>query len=181
MRKVFHLMGALTNEEAEWLASHGQARFVPGGMTVIEAGRTVEALFVLLDGSLSVRVGDGRDQEVATLYPGEVLGEISFIDARPPSASVVAVRDCHLLVIDRDTLNEKLHGDDRFAAHFYRGLALCLADRLRMTTAHLGYGAWRPDDESAAISEDSFDEISSAARRFDDMLRRLRVAGSGST
>jgi CRP/FNR family transcriptional regulator, cyclic AMP receptor protein len=103
---------------------------------------------------------------------------MSFVDARPPSASVVSVQDSHVLAVKREVLARKLDRDDGFAARFYRGIAVFLADRLRMTTAHLGYGKWNDEEqhEAGAIDEGTFDDISLAARRFDEMLRRLRMA-----
>jgi CRP/FNR family transcriptional regulator, cyclic AMP receptor protein len=178
MRKVLHLMGALSDADVDWLAEQGHVRFVPRETPVIRQGEPVESLFILLEGRLSVRLGGLQGQEVATLHPGEVLGEISFVDARPPSASVVSVEDSHLLLVARDLLTKKMDRDDGFAARFYRGLAVFLADRLRTTTAHLGYGKGSDEDlrEADAIADDSFDDISLAARRFDEMLRRLRIA-----
>ena len=182
MRKVLHLMGTLTDEDVEWLSTAGKTRFVPKGTVVIERGKSIEALFLLLEGKLSVRIGEAPGREVAGLYPGEVLGEMSLVNARPPSASVVAIEDSHLLVVTREALTKHLSRDDAFAARFYRGLAVFLADRLRATTAHLGYGKWDEDAgaEAQAIDDGSFDDISLAARRFDDMLRRLRIAGRSS-
>ena len=107
---------------------------------------------------------------------------MSLVNARPPSASVVAIEDSHLLVVTREALTKHLSRDDAFAARFYRGLAVFLADRLRATTSHLGYGKGDEDAraEAQAIDDGSFDDISLAARRFDDMLRRLRIAGRSS-
>jgi CRP/FNR family transcriptional regulator, cyclic AMP receptor protein len=178
MRKVLYLMGALTDGDVEWLAAHGQTRFLPRGTTVIEQGKPIEGLLVLLEGKLAVRRADLPGRDVAALFPGEVLGEISFVDGRPPSASVVSLQDSHLLVVARQILTVKLSHDDRFAARFYRGLAMFLADRLRATTASLGYGkpaGDQPQPDAEAIDENSFEEISLAARRFDEMLRRLRL------
>ena len=182
MRKVLHLIGTLTDEDVEWLAANGETRFVPRNTTVIHQGMSIEALLMLLEGKLSVRIAGLPDREVASLYPGEVLGEVSFVDARPPSASVVAVQDSHLLVVTRAVLTRRLNHNDAFAARFYRGLAVFLADRLRTTTAYLGYGAWDEDAraQAEAIDERSFDDITLAARRFDDMLRRLRMADGSS-
>lgn len=176
MRKVLHLMGSLNDEDVEWLIGHGQPRTMAPRAVVIRQGEPIDALMILLDGQLSVRFED--DREIAALYPGEVLGEISFVDSRPPSATVVAVHESHLLAIGREPFQRKLARDDGFAARFYRALAVFLADRLRTTTAHLGYGRWSSDAEAPpdAIEDDAFDEISMAARRFDDMLRRLRIA-----
>ena len=179
MRKVLHLMGTLTDVDVEWLIAKGQTRLMPRGTLIIEQNHPIQALFVLLEGQLSVRLGGGNGQDVARLYPGEVLGEISFVDARPPSASVVAEQDSHVLAVPSDVLRSRLQQDDGFAARFYRGLAVFLADRLRSTTAHLGYGTWDEQQEADAIDEGSFDEISLAAQRFDTMLRRLRLMDGG--
>ena len=180
MRKVLHLMGTLTDQDVEWLTEQGRTRLVAKDVAVIRQGEPIEALFILLEGRLSVRkVGreDREGREVASLYPGEVLGEISFVDARPPSASVVSVEDSHVLVVPKELLLKKLGRDDGFAARFYRGLAVFLADRLRTTTAHLGYGTWSDDAQGHedSIDDGAFDDISLAARRFDGMLRRLRI------
>jgi CRP-like cAMP-binding protein len=172
MRKVLHLMGTLSDIDIDWLLAHGETRYVPNETSVIRQGEPIEALFILLDGKLSVRMA-GLDREVTALHPGEVLGEISFVDARTPSASVVSVQASHVFMINKEVLAKKLTRDDAFAARFYRALAIFLADRLRTTTAHLGYGTWDEDSRAEAdeIDDASFDDISMAARRFDDMLK----------
>jgi CRP-like cAMP-binding protein len=174
MRKVLHLMGALNDQDVEWLVAHGQTRVARPETAVITQGEPVDALLIVLEGRLVVRK---NDRDVATLFPGEVLGEISFVDARPPSASVTAVEESHLFGIDKAKLTQKLTRDDGFAARFYRALAIFLADRLRTTTANLGYGkAVEAPADVDEIHESEFDGISDAARRFDEMLRQLRVA-----
>ena len=175
MRKVLHLLGALSDEDVEWLSMTGRTRLVPRGAVVIREGEPLDSLFILLEGKLSVRTAGLGEREVAELYPGEVLGEISFVDARPPSASVVADRDCHLFAVSRESLTKRLTRDDGFAARFYRAVATFLADRLRTTTAHLGYGTWTEKDGGDEVDEGALDDISLAARRFDGMLKQLRV------
>jgi CRP-like cAMP-binding protein len=178
MRKVLHLMATQTDDYDDWLSPHRRVRYAPRDATIIQQGRPFEALMVLLEGQLSVRLGERADQAIATLFPGEVLGDISFIDERPPSASVVVVHDSHVLAIDRDVLSAKLDRDSPFAARFYRGLALFLASRLRTTTAHLGYGrSSSAVEEAETVEAGELEGISLAARRFDQMLRRLRAAG----
>jgi CRP/FNR family cyclic AMP-dependent transcriptional regulator len=104
------------------------------------------------------------------------MGEISFVDARLPSASVVPLEDSHVFAVPKDLLLEKLETDSGFSSRFYRALAVFLADRLRTTTAHLGYGTWPADAKTDEIDDAALDDISLAARRFDEMLHRLRVA-----
>lgn len=174
MRKVLHLMGLLIDEDVEWLATSGEMRFVPKGTAIIRQGEPIDALSILLDGKLAVTVAAGQNQQVAVLYPGEVLGEISFVDARPPSATVTAMIDSHVLAINREALARKMQKEPAFAARFYKALAVFLADRLRTTSAHLGYGSWK-EEETGLIEDAEFEEISIAGRRFDELLRRFRV------
>src|SRR5215471_5241894 len=107
MRKALHMMGILSERDMEWLISHGQTKFAMAGSTVIQEGQHVNALFILLEGKFSVRASNEQSREIATLYPGEILGEISFVDARPPSASVVAVHDSQMFVVNAASLTDK--------------------------------------------------------------------------
>jgi CRP/FNR family transcriptional regulator, cyclic AMP receptor protein len=175
MRKVLHLLSTLSDEDVEWLSMAGRTTLVPRDTVVIREGEPLDSLFILIEGKLSVRTTSLGGREVAELYPGEVLGEISFVDARAPSASVVAERDCHLFAISRVLLTKRLTRDEGFAARFYRALATFLADRLRTTTVHLGYGKWVEKDETDEVDESALDDISQAARRFDEMLKQVRV------
>ncbi|MFZ1009225.1 MAG: hypothetical protein WAN65_20450, partial [Candidatus Sulfotelmatobacter sp.] len=54
---------------------------------------------------------------------------------------------------------------------FYRALAGFLADRLRTTTAHLGYGKW--DQDTDELDDTMLDDMSVAATRFDYLIKRL--------
>ena len=75
---------------------------------------------------------------MATLESGEVVGEISFVDSRKPTASVTALDECTVGLVPRRMLSAKLAQDIAFAAHFYQAIAIFLADRLRTTTANVG-------------------------------------------
>jgi CRP-like cAMP-binding protein len=177
MRKALYLMGILDDTDIEWLIRHGAAQFVPARTTLIHEGQPVESLFVLLDGKLSVTV-HGIQKEVASLLSGEIVGEMSFVDSRPPSASVTAAQDSQVLAVPRAALQLKLDEDASFAARFYRAVAVFLADRLRTTVSRFGYGSAKQDaDPHAAdeLNDDMMDSMSLAAVRFDELLRRLRV------
>jgi len=174
MRKVLYLMGILDDGDVQWLAKFGTTRFVPSGTILIYEGKTIEHIYLVLEGKLSVSVRSMGDREIAALLAGEIVGEMSFVDARPPSASVIAVRDSYLLVVPRDVLTNKLNTDDAFAARFYRAVAVLLADRLRKTTSHLGYGKWTEDDTDE-LNDALMDSASLGATRFDRLLKQLRI------
>jgi CRP/FNR family transcriptional regulator, cyclic AMP receptor protein len=166
-------MGILNDEDVEWLASRGRRLGVQKGEVLIREGQPVDALFILLDGSLEVSAGN---QQVATLLSGEIVGEISFVDSNPPSATVTAAQFSHVLAIPRDVLRARLETDAWFASRFFRALAMFLADRLRATTARLGSGTADPDvnRDQDEIDLDMMDSVSLAAVRFDKMLKRLQ-------
>jgi CRP-like cAMP-binding protein len=135
---------------------------------------------VLLDGQLAVSIGGSQGKEVARLQSGEILGELSFLDSRPPSATVTALTEISVLSIPRSLLSVKLEEDLGFAARFYRALGIFLASRLRRTQKTLGYESERIlDDESEHEDEldpELLDNVALAGARFDWMMRRLRGA-----
>lgn len=175
MRKVLHIIGVLDDADVNWLVSRGTTEYVTAGTMIIEERKTIDALFLVLEGQFEVRTSGLDDSSIASLYAGEVVGEISFVDSRPPSASVVATRNSRILRIPADLLRRKLADDTAFAARFYLAVSIFLADRLRTTTSRLGYGRWAEDERGDVdeVDEQTMDQIDLAARRFDAILRQL--------
>ena len=175
MRKVLYILGQLTDRDVEWLASHGTRRRVAPGETLIVRGKQIDALFIVLSGEMSVVVeGIG---EIARVKTGDILGEMSLIDASPPSATVTATAESKVLEIPKSAVNERMALDVEFAAHFYRAIAIFLSDRLRRTVSRLGYGGevcfdeqiMQPDELDANV----LDNVFLAGGRFDRMLKVL--------
>jgi CRP/FNR family cyclic AMP-dependent transcriptional regulator len=171
MRKALHLMGFLNDLDVQWLLKNGVKKYVTSGTVIIQAGGTIDSLYVVLDGALTVRAAALEGKDIATLFSGEIVGEISFVSAKPPYASVIATHDSHVLAISRNLLQDKLAIDSGFAARFYRALASFLADRLSVTVGRFGYGSAQQDAEPEELDDSSLHEIDVASRRFDDLLR----------
>ncbi|MFN3076201.1 MAG: cyclic nucleotide-binding domain-containing protein [Alphaproteobacteria bacterium] len=176
MRKVLFILGQLSDDDVRWLSSTGIRERIAAGRTLIEEGRTIDSMYLLLDGKMSVSLkGIGV---VATLSSGEIMGEMSLVDSRPPSASVRAETECVVLTIPRRALIAKLESDTGFAARFYKAIATFLSDRLRGTVRRLGYG-----DKANSLDEDVeiegeldlsvLDNIHLAGARFERMLKQL--------
>jgi CRP/FNR family cyclic AMP-dependent transcriptional regulator len=174
MRKALCMMGILDDVDMEWLANHGTVKHVRPGEVLIQEGKSIDALFILLDGKLSVSVGTSNATDIATLLSGEIVGEISFVDLRAPSASVTAMLDSEVLAVPRHLLAMKLANDLPFAARFYKAVATFLADRLYVTVGRFGYGSHRQDVDPDEVHDSHMDDIDLAAVRFDKLLRRLR-------
>jgi CRP/FNR family cyclic AMP-dependent transcriptional regulator len=179
MRKVLFLFGQLTDEDVEWIGRIGHRRQVAGGEVMIHEGRDVPLLYILLDGRADVVVsGIGT---VATMEVGDIFGEMSFIDAMPPSATVQAGVPSVVLAVDKAELGRRIAADPTFGCRFYRALAIVLSDRLRAATRlgrtrsgeaepmRLG-GEQALDDE---LDGNALDAVSQAGARFDRLMKTL--------
>jgi CRP-like cAMP-binding protein len=174
MRKALYILGSLDDADIEWISRHSTKVSLKAGEILILQGKRIEYLYILLDGQMSVYVGNDGDRQIAVLLPGEIVGEISFVDNRMPTASVRALRESRVLALNKSDLSTKLARDYGFAARFYRAIAIFLADRLFTTTSRLGYGL--PDQDASMTDPDSIedslmDELSLASIRFDKLLR----------
>jgi CRP/FNR family transcriptional regulator, cyclic AMP receptor protein len=173
MRKALYILGSLDDRDIEWMARSGTKVSLSPGEILIREGKPIEFLYILIEGQLSVRTGKIADKQIAVLLPGEIVGEISFVDNRKPTASVLALQDSRLLALPRSELTMKLARDSGFASRFYRAIAIFLADRLFTTTSRLGYGSPDQDRDADAIEDSLMDEVSLASIRFDNLLKYL--------
>jgi CRP/FNR family cyclic AMP-dependent transcriptional regulator len=169
MRKVLSILSHLSDQDAEWLATHGAHQACPAGSELIGLGSMVDSLYFVLDGSFSVFAPSG--DKIVELGSGEVLGEMSLVDPAPTTAAVRAGTDSVVLRIDLVMLRQKLDEDLAFAAHLYRAMAVFLADRVRGTTRRLGSGAGAPQAEET--NEQLREAMPEASLRFDRLLKRL--------
>jgi CRP-like cAMP-binding protein len=131
MFEALSLLKELTDTDIQWMLGTGQERQVAAGTVVIQEGSGSEALFILLHGLVQVTVASGGDTPLATLGPGELMGEISFLEGRAPTATITAVEPSLLLAVPFDRLAARLAEDPRFAARWYKAFALISARRLR--------------------------------------------------
>ncbi|UBF30470.1 cyclic nucleotide-binding domain-containing protein (plasmid) [Kovacikia minuta CCNUW1] len=199
LRDVLSVLGSLNDSDIDWLVDMGQRQKILANSTLIHQGRPVDALYILLDGTLSVSTfdnvcnpfvrafsildkGKSPGQEVTRLSKGEIVGETPFLNAHLPPATIIALQDSLVLAIPRSQLAIKLQQDVGFAARFYRVLATLLSNRLQGLLSQLGYvgqtNHHHPSSNGSVASEDELnfsilDQMSFAGTRFDWMLKRL--------
>lgn len=177
MRKTLFILGVLDDSDIDWMVSAGKRERVKAGFVLIREGHDVDSVYIILDGAFAVRSSASSGKDIAVLKAGEIVGELSFVDSRPPSADVVAIEDSMVLSIRRSVLSDRLK-DPEFAARFYRALAIFLANRLRNTVAQLGYGKPAVNNKVLAEEEEvgptALENLVMAGARFDWMLKQLR-------
>jgi len=177
MHKVLIFLNELSDRDIDWLIEAGEKREISSGTVLIHEGKPVDTLYIMLDGTLVVSIAAMGERELARLYSGEVVGEMSFVDARPPSATVKTMENSLVLAIPRQKLADKLEEDESFASRFYKALAILLSFRLRGTVKQLGYSSEKPGAANGAngdtAGEDELGAI--AGSRFKRLLERLEV------
>lgn len=131
MREFRHILDHLSDEDIEWLIESGTCRAVSADDVVVRQGSVVEHVMFVMDGRFCVKNAD--DRLLAEIGPGDVVGEVSFLDSDPASATVRALERGRLFLVEKSRLAEKAKEDLFFAARFYRALGQFLARRLRAT------------------------------------------------
>lgn len=135
---------SLGDEACEQLGQHFVERTVEQGEVLFREGDQIKQLFIVVSGMVDI-VLPARSEAlvrvsslaIATLGPGECVGEYSLIDMRPASASAVARERSRLLWIGTADLQSVLNGHCEIAREFYYNLALMLVDRLRQHNEEL--------------------------------------------
>jgi CRP/FNR family transcriptional regulator, cyclic AMP receptor protein len=172
MRNSLLLLGELSDEDVEWLQQSGEKVRIPAGGVLIEEGQPIKALYLLLDGTLEVKAGtSGQQRTVAHLATGEVIGEMSFVDHRPPSATVIAETDIVVLAVSQEQLLERAEADLAFGRRFYKGLAFCLSNRLRLMNVGSTSGGAQP---ATASHPDIAANEAAARARLDSLIASAR-------
>ncbi|HEX2060252.1 MAG TPA: cyclic nucleotide-binding domain-containing protein [Thermoanaerobaculia bacterium] len=138
MNKIFPLESDhplfryFTEAERDRIESIGTVKRIAEGAFLIRAGEIDSSLFAIEDGHLDIiGLDDGRQTVLATVGPGDVIGEVSFIDDSPRSVSVRAGEETSVRTWDKKTLSEALAFEPQLLAKFAVAMAELLVERLR--------------------------------------------------
>ena len=105
------------------------------GDVLFDEGQPGDRLYVIREGKIKLgrRSGDGRENLLAVLGPGEMFGELSLFDPGPRSLGASAVSDSVLYELEHGALIAALEENPGVAKH----LLTALARRLRRTNEAL--------------------------------------------
>ncbi|MBU2974981.1 cyclic nucleotide-binding domain-containing protein [Zobellia sp. B3R18] len=170
MKRVLFLLGHLNDRDIEWMITNGHKKTIKSGDILIHRGKNMENLYIILSGNLSIRDGVSNLNEIAEIGSGEILGEMSFLESRPPSVSVIATETSEVFVVPKELIKNRMKHDVQFQANFYYAIALFLSDRLRRTTDQLGYGT--PEDLDS-IDTNVLEGVAQAGARFSQILKKF--------
>ena len=122
----------LNAEEREAVLALGRRRSFPRGAVLMFEGETEERVMLLLAGRIKAsRVGpEGKEVVLGIRDPGDVLGELAFIDSEPRSATVAALEPVEALVMSGPAFRSHLETTPRVAV----ALLEVVAKRFREAT-----------------------------------------------
>jgi CRP-like cAMP-binding protein len=129
------LFAALDDDAAKALLETMTRVEVPRGEAIFHEGDPGDRLYVIVEGKIKLgrASGDGRENLLAVLGPGEMFGELSLFDPGQRNATGTAVADSVLIGMGSGDLDAWLRGRPEVARHLLRALAR----RLRRTNEAL--------------------------------------------
>ncbi|WP_016953687.1 cyclic nucleotide-binding domain-containing protein [Anabaena sp. PCC 7108] len=186
LRKVLMVFATLNDSDVAWLLANGAAEKAPLGTALIQQGKAVPAIYLLLDGILGIYIstsdgGTTQEIEVAKRVKGDILGEMSFVDGGSASATVRALENAWFLAIPQPMLAEKMKTDQGFSSRFYQAIAQIMTTRCQnlLVQSRANLTSESVDMLSADIEvEDELDldileGTAIAGKRFDWMIQQL--------
>jgi pyrroloquinoline quinone (PQQ) biosynthesis protein C len=85
----------------------GMPKFLDAKEVLIRKGDSDQKLYLLENGELDVEIND----EIRSAFPGDVVGEIAFLDNRPRTATVFAKTPSIVLSFDRESTVQQFISD----------------------------------------------------------------------
>lgn len=130
-----YMLHGLTDDEVARFAAMAEVREYAGGDTLVRQFAKDSDLMIVLEGM--ARVNSFSGELIAEAGPGSVLGEMSLLDDKPRSATVVAMQGCKVAVISSEKLWQFLDLNPVIAKTVLLNLGRILASRLRSSNIQL--------------------------------------------
>ncbi len=100
------------------------------GDFIFREGDKADVMYMIHKGKVQISKGIGTfDEKIRTLGEGEFIGEMAVINSMPRSANAMAVEDCVLIKMDRESFDKTVQKNHEFSVSVIQ----LLSDRLRET------------------------------------------------
>jgi CRP-like cAMP-binding protein len=128
---------------------------VPAGVTLFKAGDPADFVYILIDGQANLLVGK---TVVEIAVRGNLLGEVSLIDGKPRSATVMTRTQCQVLPIDAAQFAALVRDLPMFSDYVMNAMAERMRrmnDNLRAAQTVEGVNARVTTNTSLSMEEDA--------------------------
>jgi CRP/FNR family cyclic AMP-dependent transcriptional regulator len=106
-------LDSLSDKDLKKVISKGKPVHIPAGWSLMWEGAAADKAYLIVDGHVSVRQGP---DEIAVLGSGDLIGEMSIVNQKLRSASVVTTTDVEALHYDRNRLQQLMDEVPAFGA-----------------------------------------------------------------
>jgi len=105
------------------------------GDTIFKQGDSGNELYILKEGECEVQVDIGTDRKLSVqmMEPGTIFGELSFIDGKERTGTVICKKDAKVLILKREDFNKFMQKDKEGGAKLAMKIAYMVAEKLRET------------------------------------------------
>ncbi len=134
LRDDLNIFHTLDEEELKQLAGEFELKHCPAKTVLFKEGEPGDYIGLILSGRFEVKKTTefkGKQIVIAVLSRGSSVGEMSIIDEKPRSATMVAIEDSELLIMRREALNDFIERNPRIGIKILREINRILAIRLR--------------------------------------------------
>ena len=114
------LFAAMKQRDLEAVERLADTVDLPAGQTLMRQGATGNEMFVIASGSVSV---DRNGNEVATLGPGEVVGEMALLSEGPRLATVTTLEPTTVFVLGHREFHTLLEDSSELRQCIFDSLA----------------------------------------------------------
>lgn len=125
--------------ELMYLSKCMRAYQVPAGSAIYHEGDKGGYFSVLVEGRISVykEDSDNHVKFLNVMHPGSIFGEISVMDGRPISASLVAESDVVIVDMNAENFHRCVNENSTIGVHLLNLVATILCARLRSVSGRL--------------------------------------------
>jgi CRP/FNR family transcriptional regulator len=131
----WRLFAELTSEDADVVHKACEERILVGGEELFHENDAGDSLFIVQSGRVDIfkNIRGDVDRSLASFGPGDVIGEMSFIDGARRSATARTTESSEFQVLSRQSFARVQRERPDIAAGFFRNMAAIVASRLRTT------------------------------------------------
>jgi CRP/FNR family cyclic AMP-dependent transcriptional regulator len=129
LQKAKNRLEYLTPNDWALIVDKSKTKSFKANEALIEPGKPRGMVYLLVKGN--ARIESNAKVRISQIGPGEVCGEMSFLENQLASAWVIAEDAVEAYAIDWGTLHEVFELYPHLASRFYRSLAVNLSRRLR--------------------------------------------------
>ena len=145
LRQIDFLEGAEPEALRQLAAAARRRSFVPGE-TIVREGTTGREVYIIMEGLVEVVKGQGQAETVLAQHgPGQLLGEMSFIEGQPRFATIRALQPTTLLELPESAMQALMLEQP----HLLLRTTQTISARLRNSDRQMIAGLQRKNEELA--------------------------------